>query len=210
MIKLAKKKEAEQVEQSKPTKRNAHEPWKKSPTFTGNALANIEDGDNTKYITLNLTLASLPAIDLNDPEQVGDRLREYFEIHAQFDVKPTVSGMGLALGLDRRRLWEIKTGAATTHVKVNSMGAECKDLVKKSYELLETLWENYTQNGKMNPVAAIFLGKNHFGYKDQADHIITARQDEAGDYDASDIRQRYLHKSSTVELLEEPDDSVEG
>ena len=207
---MAKKKEAEQVEQTKPTKRNAHEPWKKSPIFTDNVLANIEDGDNTKYISLNLTLASLPAINIHDVEQVNERLREYFEIHAQFDVKPTVSGMGLALGLDRRRLWEIKTGAATTHVKVNSMSAECKDLVKKSYELLETLWENYTQNGKMNPVAAIFLGKNHFGYRDQAEHIVTARPDEAGDYDASDIRQRYLNKSSTVELLEEPDDSVEG
>ena len=31
--------------------------------------------------------------------------------------------------------------------------------------------------GKINPVAAIFLMKNNFGYKDQTDHVLTAKQE---------------------------------
>jgi hypothetical protein len=61
-----------------------------------------EPGDNTKYVMLGMKLFNLPSIDLKDPQQVSDRLNEFFTIHAEADMKPTVSGMGMALGLDRR------------------------------------------------------------------------------------------------------------
>ena len=62
------------------------------------AALNTESGDNTKYLNLGMELFNLPAIDLKEPEQVERRLNEYFEIHARYDMKPTVAGMGMALG----------------------------------------------------------------------------------------------------------------
>jgi hypothetical protein len=61
---------------------------------------------------------------------------------------------------------------------------------------MEISWENNFQNGKLNPVTGIFLGKNHFGYKDQTEHVLTPNSNSDNDYDADSIRQRYLTDSS--------------
>ena len=41
------------------------------------------------------------------------------------------------------------------------------------------MWEDYMQNGKINPVSGIFLGKNHFGYKDQTELKVATNGEEA-------------------------------
>ena len=74
----------------------------------GETLAPItEPGDTQKYISVSMQLFNLPTIDLHKPEQVQARLNEYFKIQFDADVKPTVAGMAMALGLDRRRLWHV-------------------------------------------------------------------------------------------------------
>ena len=54
------------------------------------------------------------------------------------------------------------------------------------------LWENYMQNGKVNPVAGIFLGKNNYGYQDTTEYVLTPNQQNDSDYDADEIRDRYI------------------
>lgn len=170
-----------------------------SPTIGDNGL-NLEAGDNTKYLTLGRELFNLPTIDLQDPKQVVDRLDEFFEIHARYDMKPTVAGMGMALGLDRRRLWEIKTGNFGTQRKLAELPTQTMDSIKKAYEYMEILWENYMQNGKINPVSGIFLGKNNFGYQDKTEYVVTPNVNTDSDYNADDIKKRYLSNSPTLEL----------
>ena len=59
----------------------------------------------------SLTLMNLPNIDLNDAEQVQERINYYFALVTGNGNRPTVAGLGLALnGMDRKRLWEIRTG----------------------------------------------------------------------------------------------------
>jgi hypothetical protein len=164
-----------------------------------------EPGDNAKYMTVNLKLFNLPPIDLHNPEQVQTRLAEYFQIHIEGDLKPTVAGMAMALGIDRRRLWEIKTGASTSNRWVEDLPNETKDSIKKAYDFLETLWENYMHNGKINPVSGIFLAKNNFGYQDKVEHVITPNMNNDSDYSAEDIRARYLTDSPTLPTIDSPD-----
>jgi hypothetical protein len=147
---------------------------------------------------VGMQLFNLPAIDLKDPEQVKDRLNEFFEIHAKADMKPTVAGMGMALGLDRRRLWEIKTGNYGTQKSLEALPTLTKDSIKKAYEYMEILWENYMQNGKINPVSGIFLGKNNFGYQDKTEYVLTPNSNNSDDYNAEDIKKRYLPDSATI------------
>lgn len=133
-----------------------------------NQLTNVEPGDTNKYLSVSMKLATLPSVDLQDGEAVEQRVKEYFQIHADNDIKPTVMGLGLALGLDRRRLWEIKTGHNVgSSGKQQQLPPRTVDAVKKAYFIMENLWENYMQNGKINPVAGIFLAKN--GDKDFTD-----------------------------------------
>jgi hypothetical protein len=140
---------------------------------------------------LGAKLFNLPPIDLHDPKQVNNRLNEFFTIHAEADMKPTVSGMGMALGLDRRRLWEIKTGNYHTSKELSELPTPTTDSIKKAYEYMELLWENYMQNGKINPVSGIFLGKNNFGYVDRQEFIAAPAGDSGSDYNAEDIKRLY-------------------
>ena len=171
--------------------------------FLTDAALNVEPGDNTKYVLLGAKLFNLPPIDLKDPAQVNERLNEFFTIHAEADMKPTVSGMGMALGLDRRRLWEIKTGNA----RAMDLPTLTSDSIKRAYEYMELLWENYMQNGKINPVSGIFLGKNNFGYQDKTEYVVTPNTHNDSDYNAEDIRKRYLTDSATIDQLSDGSDS---
>ena len=170
--------------------------------FLTDAALNVQPGDNTKYVLLGAKLFNLPPIDLKDPEQVSNRLNEFFQIHAEADMKPTVSGMGMALGLDRRRLWEIKSGVQDRN---QDLPTSTRDSIKRAYEYMEILWENYMQNGKINPVSGIFLGKNNFGYQDKTEYIVTPNTRNDSDYSAEDIRARYLSDSPTLPTLDSPD-----
>ena len=172
----------------------------------GETLAPItEPGDNQKYMSVSLELFRLPPIDLHKPELVQARLDEYFRIHMEADLKPTVAGMAMALGIDRRRLWEIKTGTPIgghTPIELPTMTV---DSIKKAYDFLETLWENYMHNGKINPVSGIFLAKNNFGYQDKQDIVVTPNTRNDSDYNAEDIRARYLTDSPTLPTIDSPD-----
>jgi hypothetical protein len=72
---------------------------------------------------------------------------------------------------------------------------------------MEILWENYMQNGKINPVSGIFLGKNNFGYQDKQEYVLTPNSNSDSDYSAEDIRKRYLTDSATIEQLSDSLDS---
>ena len=140
----------------------------------------------------SLTLMNLPNIDLNDPEQVRERIDYYFRLVTGNGNRPTVAGLGLALnGMDRKRLWEIRTGNfGNTRGEVAALPKTVTDLIKKAYKTMEELWENYMQTGRINPVSGIFLGKNNFGYQDKQDVVITPNNPES-DYSAKDIADRY-------------------
>jgi hypothetical protein len=147
----------------------------------------------------NIELMNMPDIDIKNPEEVQQRVNDYFKLYASYDMKPTVAGLGMALGLDRRRLWEIKTGTAVGGTGKQNLPPETLDLIKKAYEILETTMENYANAGKINPVMAIFMMKNHFGYQDKTEYVLTPNQKQDSDYDADDIRKRYLSDSTTID-----------
>jgi hypothetical protein len=126
------------------------------------------EGDNNKYTTFALAIMQFPKIDVRDPEQLQKRVFEYFQLCADHDMKPGVAAVGLAIGLDRRRMWEIRSGSKNVAIP-----QECKDIIIGVYDSLEALWESYMTNGKINPASGIFLGKNNFGYQDTQEYIVT-------------------------------------
>lgn len=164
-----------------------------SPVIGNNGL-NLEEGDNAKFLSVNIALMNMPSIDMTNESEVQQRLSEYFELYAKADMKPTVAGMAIALnGHSRQWLW-----AVTHDAPLGGQGNVCTlppsitDLIKKAYFLLENLWENYMQSGKVNPVAGIFLGKNNYGYQDKTEYVLTPNQQNDNDYSADEIRERYI------------------
>ena len=52
--------------------------------------------------------------------------------------------------------------------------------------------ENYMQNGKINPVAGIFLMKNNMGYQDKQEVVVTPNQQLGEQIPAEKLEQKYL------------------
>ena len=159
-----------------------------------NIAPGLEAGDNTKFLTVNMALMNMPDIDMENPLEVQQRLSDYFALYAQYDMKPTVVGMAIALnGHNRQWLYAITHDVATGGSGYKTaLPPEVAVVIKKAYFLLENLWENYMQSGKVNPVAGIFLGKNNYGYQDKTEYVLTPNQQNDNDYSADEIRERYI------------------
>lgn len=157
-------------------------------------MLSLEEGDNTRFMTVQMALLNMPEIDMENMEEVQARLNEYFTLYAQYDMKPTVAGMAIALnGMSRQQLWAIVHNAPTGGAGYKAaLPPSIADLIKKAYFLLENLWETYMNSGKVNPVAGIFLGKNNYGYQDKTEYVLTPNQQSDSDYSADEIRERYI------------------
>lgn len=176
---------------------------KRKPAGMAAALAGDlgqEPGDNTRIVQTNMKFFDMPRVDLKNPEAVRERLAEYFKIYGEADLKPTVAGMAMCLGINRRTLWAIANDQPSGGNGYKMiLPEETTNLVKNAYEMLEMSMEAYANAGKINPVMAIFMMKNHFGYQDKTEYVLTPNQKTESDYDADDIRKRYLSDSSTID-----------
>lgn len=131
-----------------------------------------EPGDNSKFTRHNRMLYELIPVTFESAEEVKERTITYLDICEQNDMKPSVAGYALALGIDRVNLWRIVTGATVKP-------AEVRNVLKRAYDLLNAQMEDYMQNGKINPVSGIFLMKNAWGYKDKQEIEVSANRSDA-------------------------------
>lgn len=127
---------------------------------------------NSGMMAYHLELMKLGTLqDKNNPEEVATRTIDYFTICQKHGFRPAVASYALALGIDRATLftWVNGTGGVKNPAVI--------DTIKRAYAVINASYEDMMNNGKINPVAGIFLMKNNMGYKDQTDHILTARQE---------------------------------
>ena len=173
-------------------------------------MLNLENGDNTKFMTVQMALLNMPDIDMNDVEEVQARLNEYFALYAQYDMKPTVAGMAIALnGMSRQTLRAIAKDLPTgSSGYKTALPPGVATLIKKAYFLLENLWESYMNSGKVNPVAGIFLGKNNYGYQDKTEYVVTPNVNQDNDYNADEIRERYIAADQQHRLEQSSDEET--
>lgn len=163
----------------------------------------MEKGTNNPITQKNLEIFLMPDIDINNPDQVKIRITEYFKVCAETDSKPTMAGLAMALGMNRHRLTEIKYNVNDGHgIRINKVNPESIELIRKTYDFLEMQWEDYMLNGKVNPAAGIFIGKNQFDYRDVIDQRVAVA--DRNEIDAESIRKRYLTENSDLPL---PDNS---
>ena len=189
--------------EKKPVKKKGKPRGGNSPVIGDNGLM-LEPGDNAKFMRVNMVLFNMEKIDMKDIDAVQSRINEFFMLYASNDMKPTVAGMAMALNMDRRRLWEIKTG--NKGISTPELPPEVQDSIKKAYNLMENLWETYMNSGKVNPVSGIFLGKNNYGYSDKQEYVLTPNQQNDNEYDADSIRERYIAADQQKKLTDGDND----
>lgn len=162
----------------------------KRPKKSTQMSVNTEPGDNAKYLKHNLQISQLPQIDTSDAKQVEERINEYFTICFKNDMKPSVAGLALAIGVGRKALWEWANGInrKETH----------RNVIKKAYQMLDAQMSDYMQNGKINPVSGIFLMKNNFGYTDKTEVVVTPNNPLGAETSQKELEDKYM--KSVVEV----------
>lgn len=145
---------------------------------------NTEPGDNTRYLRYALASWDLPPIDISDPKQVEQRIKEYFQFCIDNDRKPSIKGLGNWIGVDDETVRRWRTGEYRTETH--------RGLIKKAVDTLQEMWWDYGQNGKCNPASWIFIGKNAFGMRDEQQVVITPNTPLQG-IDTDKARQNIIN-----------------
>lgn len=158
---------------------------RKRPDLSESQTVHTEPGDNRKYILHSLRLAELPKLNLTSVEEVTQRIKDYFTICAEDDMKPSVAGLALAMDIDRRYLWEIREGRKGKNPAV-------ADTLKKAMKILDLQMVDYMQNGKINPVSGIFLMKNNFGYADKQEVVLAPNNPLGDTKDTKELEEQYI------------------
>ena len=168
----------EQITDVVKKKRNRGSDWMKELSADSG-----EPGDNARFVRYAMASWNLPPIDISDPKQVEQRIGDYLQYCVDNDRKPQIVGMCNWLGITRETLSTWRNGEYRT--------GSHSDIVKKACSLIEEMWADYMQSGKLNPATGIFLAKNWYGYKDVADVVVTPNN-PLQDLDAETARKRLV------------------
>lgn len=158
---------------------------RKRPDRTEALTPTYEPGVMSKMITDAMNLSNMGPIDMYDPEQVERRVMQCLQYMIEHDMKPTVESMALAFNTNRTQLWKWKEGVES-HLPERSRNA-----IKKGYAIMNQLLTQTMADGKINPVAAIFLLKNNHQYKDQTDVVVTPNNPYQAASD-EELKDKYL------------------
>jgi hypothetical protein len=163
-----------------------------------------ETAETAQYLKRTIDVSNMAPVDLYKPEEVKQRIRDYFQMHIERDMKPTVIGLGLSLGIDRRRLWEIRTGALLGGLTDKQYPRETVNLIRQAHDILANLHEDYMLNGKIHPTIAVFMGVNYFDMKDvkQTEHVYIGSQTEDTQAKVDSIRAKYAKPVETEASVE--------
>lgn len=148
--------------------------------------------ENARYVNHVLESMRLPPIDINDPDQVQKRIEWYFEHCETNGMKPTVAGICNALKIDRTTFYRWGAG------ELRGKTSEYSNMVKSAKAAIQELWEQYAADGKVNPVTFIFLMKNHYGYADKQEVVVTPQNPLGDDPDVKQIEEKY--RESVIEV----------
>lgn len=167
----------------------------------------LKEGDNAKLMRVNMELFNLPTFDIYKatPDEINERLNTFFNIYFAADLKPTVAGMAMSLGINRVTLNKIVNDQPINdHGTMSTLPPSSVYNLKKAYSMMENFWESYMNGGKINPVTGIFLAKNNFGYVDKQETVLTPNTKQDNDYSMDEIKERYrLSEPAATELLED-------
>lgn len=151
-------------------------------------VPDLEPGDNAKYIKHSMVIMKWDKPDMKSLEAVQQRCYDYFALCEQNDMKPTFAGLALAFGIDRRTMWKW----CNNQPDARELAPPIRDTIKKARDLINAQMEDFMQNGKINPVAGIFLMKNNMNYTDQQEVVLKPDNPLGEKASDEDLRRKYL------------------
>lgn len=149
----------------------------------------VEEGENAKYLRHSLRMWDWQKVDLMDPAAVVDRIQKYLRLCEEDDMKPSIEGLALAFDMDRVT---IRRNAFNTEWNKKVPDAT-RDALKKAYQIINVQMADYMANGKINPVAGIFLMKNNMGYEDKTEVVVSPPNPLGNVTETQKLEEKYIN-----------------
>lgn len=111
-------------------------------------------------------LGEIPIESFRDDQNVLDlcklRIDDYNKICEEYDIKPTIEGLALALGTDRKTLiaWYQKDC-----IWINE--THLQEVISAEWQFINACHVTGMEEGTIDKVVGIFVGKNNFGYSNE-------------------------------------------
>lgn len=152
-------------------------PYEKNPLMQAKNPREVDPQSNRAAIVFGKALYSLTMeeLDLSDAEAVEQRFYDFLDLCDEHGLKPMVTGLAMAFGINRSQLTRI--GQGDESVLARKLTAKSRHAVKKAYDFMQVSWEINLQTERGNPVKWLFLGKNYYGMRDQTEQVITRRDE---------------------------------
>lgn len=121
-------------------------------------------------------------LDRKNKEELDQRFDDYLRLCMAYQIQPSNQACYLALGISKQTMsdWENGVKGATFQA----------DFSKKVKQTISAFREIAANEGKINTVWAIFMGKNYDGLKDQQDVVVTPNVIGQTD-DATTLAEKY-------------------
>ena len=153
--------------------------------FEASVLNAVDEGRrsaNANYIIHAKRLSELPKIALSDPEDIRDRVDFYYQLCATDGVRPNLPGLALAFGLTRTGLINAMSDRRMTREAAQELG--------RGIAMMDEILSGMVLDGKVMPVAAIYLMNNWLGYKN-ASEVTTRTETIETNVDQKALEQKY-------------------
>lgn len=122
------------------------------------------EGKNRAAILNALEAVKHPRVDTRDVQAIETRINEYVTFCAEKDIPVSVAGCASWLGISISSLEKWYTGERAT--------PDHQRAAARFYGILQDVWAQKMDNGDINPVSGIFMGKAFYGYKDSQEIVI--------------------------------------
>lgn len=150
------------------------------------SVANAVDKDRKSVNANNIIhakrLSDLPKIAVTDAEAVRERVDWYYQLCATDGIRPNLPGLALAFGLTRTGLMNAMTDRRMPHDAAQELG--------RGIAMLDEIMSSLTLDGRLMPVAAIYLMNNWLGYKN-ASEVTTRSETIDSGVDQKALEQKY-------------------
>lgn len=156
-------------------------------------VATIDDSESGVSYAKRLSIHTTHLLELGKPNldnayEVELAVNNYFLLCQQDEVRPTVSGLAMALGVSRATLLKYANGTT----RVNN-----REIIVMALQTIEIFDEAMLKEGLMPALAGIFLFKNNYGYTDKTE--LVAGTEELTD---EEIEKRYRERHEIVSDVE--------
>ena len=112
-------------------------------------------------------LYAMTPCDVTSIKAVKKRITDYIDLSTQYKQLPTFPGLAVALGVNKRALYDYATG------RTKKIPDAVVNELNHFRDWISDLYERRVLTGKMQPVGWIFSSKNWLDYRDQVEIVAT-------------------------------------